>query len=202
MPLEVAQGDDDVGIHHRPANHGLVHIFAAPDGNGHIVGALQTVGNNHMAAGGVGGEAVEIGGFQVIQGVFPGADIHGVGIGQEGLAAQILYEIHHHPGIAGAQIGHIAQLTEVNLDGNILALEVDLIHPGGQQQPCQFLGQGFAAGGAEIGKINLGCHKKRLLIIVAQFQFTVVFGICQEAGEILREDCKMPTALRARNVRI
>ena len=94
----------------------------------------------------------------MVQGIFPGADIHGVGVGQEGLASQLLHQIHHHPGIAGTQMGHIAQFAKVDLDGHILVLEIDLIHAGRHDQPGQLLGQGLAGAGTEIGEINLGCH--------------------------------------------
>ncbi len=160
MPLEVIQGDHNIGIHNGSADHGLFHIFAAPHRHGNLVGALESVRDDYMAAGGIGRKAIDIGGFQVIQRIFPGTDIHGVGIGEEGFAAQILNEIHHHPGIARAQIGHVAQFTEMDLNGHIFVLEVDLIHPRRQQQPCQLLGNGLAAGRAEGSKIYLGCHKK------------------------------------------
>ena len=94
----------------------------------------------------------------MIQGILPGANIHGIGIGEEGLAPQLLDDIHQHPGVAGPEMGHVAQLTEVNLDGDKLVLEIDLINTGGENQPGQLLGQGFGRAGAEIGKINLGCH--------------------------------------------
>ena len=94
----------------------------------------------------------------MVQGVLPGADVHGIAVGEEGLAAQVLDDVHQHPGIAGAQMGHVAQLTEVDLDGYELILEVDLIDAGGENQPGQLLGQRLGRAGAEVGKINLGCH--------------------------------------------
>ena len=136
----------------------ILYGFAAAYRHGHLVSALQAIGNNHMAAGGIGGEAIDIGRLQMIQCVLAGADIHGVGIRQKGLAAQILDQIHHHPGIAGTQIGHVAQLAKVDLNGHILVLKIDFVHPRRQQQPCQLLGNGLPAGGTEGRKINLGCH--------------------------------------------
>ena len=179
VTLEVVQGDDDVGIHDGTADHGVFHILAALDGDGHLVGALQAVTDDHMAAGGIGGEAVEVSGLDVIQGILPGADIHGVAVRQEGLAAQLLHKIHHHPGIAGAQMGHVAQLTKVNLDGNVLVLEIDLIHSGGHNQPGQLLGQRLGSAGAEIGEINLGCHGGILLI-----KWNVHIGFAQHPGKL------------------
>ena len=58
MALEMAQGDDDIRIHDGPADEGLLDVHTVADGDGHLIGALQTVGDDHMAAGGEGGEAV------------------------------------------------------------------------------------------------------------------------------------------------
>ena len=143
MPLEVVQGDDDVGIHDGSADPGGLGVLAAFHGDRYIVGALQTVGDQHMAAGGEGGEAVEVCGFQMIQSVLPGAYIHGVGVGEEGLASQILHQIHDDLGVVGADVGQVAQFTEVDLDGNELVFEIDLVEAGGHDQPSQLLGQGF-----------------------------------------------------------
>ena len=55
-------------------------------------------------------------------------------------------------------MGHVAQLAEVNLDGDELVLKIDLVDTGGEDQPGQLLGQGLGRAGAEISKINLGCH--------------------------------------------
>ncbi len=94
----------------------------------------------------------------MVQSIFPRADVHGVGIGEEGLAAQILDEVHQHPGITGPQMGHVAQLAKVNFDGNEFVFEVNLVHAGAEHQPSQFLGQGLGSAGAEVGKIDFGCH--------------------------------------------
>ena len=163
VPLEVVQGDDDIRVHNGPADIGLFHIFAAVDGHGHIVGALQTVGNQHMGAGGVGGEAVEIGGFQMIQSILPGADVQCVGIGEEGLAPQILDDVNEDTGVAAAQVSHVPQLAEVNFDGHKLVLKINLVDSGGEDQPGQLLGQGFGCTGAEVGKVYLRGHGNYLL---------------------------------------
>ena len=99
----------------------------------------------------------------MIQGISPGTNIQGVAVGQEGLAAQILDDIHEDTGIAGAQVGHIAQFAEVDLDSHEFILEIDLVDAGGQNQPCQLLGEGFGCSGAEVGEIYLGCHEGYLL---------------------------------------
>ena len=68
-------------------------------------------------------------------------------------------------------MGHVAQFTKVNLNGNKFVLEVDLIHAGAQAQPGQFLGQCLRCTGAEIGKINFGCHCGYLL---SEFAFSLL----------------------------
>ena len=75
MALEVGEGNEDVGVHHGPTDLGLLHILAALHGDRYLVIALETVGNDDVAAGGVGGEAVDIRGLDVVQRVFPPADI-------------------------------------------------------------------------------------------------------------------------------
>ena len=65
-----------------------------------------------------------------------------------------------NPGIAGAQMGHIAQFAEMDLDGYEFILKIDLIDAGGEDQPGQLLGQGLRSAGAEVGEINLGCHER------------------------------------------
>ena len=58
MALEVVQGDDDIRIHNGPADFRLLHHRAPRHRHSYIIGALQAVGNDHMAAGGVGSKAV------------------------------------------------------------------------------------------------------------------------------------------------
>ena len=52
-PLEVGQGDDDIGIHQCAADAGVLYILAV-NRNGDIVRALQAVGNDDVAARCVG----------------------------------------------------------------------------------------------------------------------------------------------------
>ena len=58
VTLEMVQGDENVGIHYGTADLGFLHVLATHYGDSNIVSALQAVGNNDLAAGGVGGEAV------------------------------------------------------------------------------------------------------------------------------------------------
>ena len=155
MPLEVGQGDEHIGVHHGAADFGLLHILAAFHGNGHLVVALQAVGDDDVAAGGIGGEAVDIRGFQMIQRIFAAADIQGVAVGQEGLAPLAFHQIGHGFGPVGPEVSHIARLSEVHFDGYIFAVHVNVTKTGGHHQTGQLLGKVLPpCGAAEICKIN------------------------------------------------
>ena len=52
VALEMAQGDEHVGVHHGPADPGLLHIFAAAHRHLRLVVALEAVGDDDLAAGG------------------------------------------------------------------------------------------------------------------------------------------------------
>lgn len=54
VPLEVVEADDDVRVHDGPADLGLLHIFAARHRHQRLVGALEAVGDDDLAAGGKG----------------------------------------------------------------------------------------------------------------------------------------------------
>ena len=92
----------------------------------------------------------------MLQSVFPAAGIHGVAVGKEGLAPQLLDHVHHRPGVVGPQIADVAQLAEVHLNGHKLALQVQLLDARLLHQLFQLSGQAVAKGlCVEIGKINL-----------------------------------------------
>ena len=157
VALEVGKADEHVRVHDGPADFGLLHVLAAFHGDQHLVGALQPVGDDHMAAGGVRVEAVDIGGLQVVQGVLPPAHVQRVAVRQEGLAPLGLDEVRHGPGPVGPEVGQVSRLAEVHLDGDEFVLHINLAEPGGHHQPGQLLGQVLPpAGAAEICEINLG----------------------------------------------
>ena len=154
VALEVRQRDHDIRVHQRTADLGGGDVFAV-HGDVDVVRALQTVGDQQVAADGIGVEAVLIGGFQMVEGVFPAADIERVAVGQEGLAAELLDEVDDGAGVIRAEIGEIARLAEMQLDRDILALQRELVHAGRQEQARELLLQVFAHIGVEIGKIDL-----------------------------------------------
>ena len=128
VALKVGQADENVRIHNGGADLGLLHIVAV---NGHqgFIGALQAVADEHMAAGGEGGKAVFIGGVQMVQCVFPAAHIQGVAVGKEGFAPQFLHHISHHFGVIGPQEGQVPRLAEMDLDGGVFVLKVNVPDP-------------------------------------------------------------------------
>ena len=157
VALEVGEADEHVRVHDGPSDFGLRHVLAALHGDGHLVGALQPVGDEHVAARCIGAEAVDIGGLQVVQGVLPPAHVQRVAVRQEGLASLGFHQVRHGPGPVGPEVGQVPRLAEVHFDGDKLALHVNFAKPGGHHQPGQLLGEVLPpAGAAEVRKINLG----------------------------------------------
>ena len=154
VALEVVEADDDVGVHDGAADVGLLDVLAAVDGDGNVVGALEAVADEDGAAHRHGGEAVLPGAVKVLQGILAAARIQGVAVGQEGLAAQLLDHIGHSLGVVGTQETQVAQLAEVHLDGNELAVHIDLVNAGLLHQPLELGGQTLPQSGAEVGKID------------------------------------------------
>ena len=164
VALEVAQGDQHVGVHQRAAHQGRLAVFAVGNGNLDVVRAPQAVGDDHVTAGGHAVEAVQLGVGQVVEGVLAAAGVERVAIGQKGPAAQIPDEIGHGPDVVGPQIRVIAQLAEVHLDGGELAFKVDIADAGGPAQLLQLFPLADARAGSEIGEIDLCLfHDKDLL---------------------------------------
>ena len=158
MALEVGQGDKHVRVHDSPADLGVLHILAVHYRHLHLVIALQAVGNDDLAAGGHIVEAVDHGAVHVIQRVLPAAHVQGVAVGQEGLAAPLLHEVRHGLCPVGPQIGQIARLAEMQLDGHKLLVEINIAHPRRFQQPRQLLLQILMIIGTQIGKIYFRSH--------------------------------------------
>ena len=80
------------------------------------------------------------------------ADIERVAVGEKRLAAELAHIVAHDARPVRAQIGHIAGFAEVELDGNILVLEVDLLEAGRLHEPVQLLKRADLVR-AQIGKI-------------------------------------------------
>ena len=160
MALKVAERDEHVGIHDGAADLGLLHQFAAHYGDFHLVVALQAVGDDDLTAGGHRREAVEHGAVHVIQRILTTTHIQGITVGEERLAATFLNEIRHRLCPVGAQEGQVAGLTEMELDGYIFLVKVDLPHARRGHQAGQLLLQILTVGGAEIRVVHFRCHNR------------------------------------------
>ena len=158
MTLKVGEADHDIGIHERLTDLGLVHVLAALDRNKRLVGALEAVGNDDLATRSIRGKAVLVGGIDVLERVFAATDIERVAVGEEGLAAQLLHDIRDGAGVVGAQKAQVAQLAKVNLDGDELVLEVDLLDTGVTDEALELVELALASMRAQVGEVHLsGC---------------------------------------------
>ena len=166
VPFEMAQRDHDIGIHNRLAD------LCFPDqrqidGDMCLIRSFESIGNNHMTARLQRGETVEISRVHVVERVFTAADVERVAVGQKNAAAQRAHVVRHDPGVLRAQIGEVAQLAEVDLDGGVAVGKIDGLEARLLEQPVQLLGQRLMRD-AEIGKIDFrGLHLMLLLAIVS-----------------------------------
>ena len=152
VPLEMNQVDHHVRVHHRPADLGGLAVDAAHHRHLHLVGAFQAVRNDHRASGGQRAEPVFPGGFNVLHRVFAAAHIQGVAVGQERDTALGLDHLHHRARPVGPQVGQVARLTKIDLDGHKLLFQIQLGEPGCVQQAAQFVLQAGARHRPQIGK--------------------------------------------------
>lgn len=88
MTLEVREADEDIGIHQSATNLGLFHILAV-DGDQHLIGTFQTVGDQDMATGCIGHEPIAIGTLQMVEGMLAATHIEGVAISEERSSPQL-----------------------------------------------------------------------------------------------------------------
>ena len=158
MALKVRKADHDVGIHECLADLCLAHVLTALDRDECLVGALEAVGDDDLAARGIRGKAVLIRGVDVLERVFAATHIERVAIGEEGLATQLLHDICDGAGVVGAQKAQIAQLAKVNLDGDELVLKVDLLDTGAANEALELVELALASMRAQVGEVHLsGC---------------------------------------------
>ena len=155
MALKVGEADHNIGIHKCLTDLCLAHVLAALDRDKRLVGALEAVGDDDLATRGIRGKAVLVGGVDVLERVFAATDIERVAVGEEGLAAQLLHDVCDGAGVVGAQKAQIAQLAKVNLDGDKLVLEVDLLNAGAANEALEFVELALASMRAQVGEVHL-----------------------------------------------
>ena len=158
MAFEVAQADDDIGVHDGVANLGVFDQLAVVDRHFHVVSASQAVADDDGTAAGDVVEPVLRRCQQVLQGVLPATRIEGVAVGEERLAAQLLHHIHHRSGVVGTQESQVARLAKVHFDGDEFSLKVDGIHACLADELLELFGQALFMVGSKVCKINFGCH--------------------------------------------
>ena len=163
VALEMGQADKDIRIHDGAADLCRLAVFAVRHRHLCLIGAAQAVRNDDLTAGGHGPEAVQLGTGEVLQCVLAAARIQGVAVGQKRQTALLLAQVGHHLGIVGAQECQIAQLTEMHLDGNELAIHINVLDAGGNAHAAQLVQQAGAHRTAEICIINFGCFHSSFL---------------------------------------
>ena len=114
----------------------------------------------------------------MLERVFAAAGIERVAVGDKGSAAALFDEIGDDLGIVRAQERQIAELAEVQLDGDEFAVKIDLRKLGLFQQLPKLIELAHAVAAAEIGKINLGCRHEGVLLLLF-FHHTAPAGFCQ-----------------------
>ncbi len=139
VPLEVRQGNENIRIHDGTADVGLGAIFAVPDRNRYIIGALQTVTDDHLTSGGDGIKAVDIGAVQMLRGIPAAAGVERIAVGEEGDALLLLDKVDHGLRILRTQIGNVAKLTEMHFDGDKAPVHVDAADAGAATEPLELL---------------------------------------------------------------
>ena len=116
-----------------------------------------------MTAGGEWGISVEICRVNVLERIFPAADIERIAVSQKRLAAAFSDKVCNYLGVIGPQKGQVAILAEMQLDGDKLALKIQLGKIRFFQKLAQLVELGHTVVTAKIGKIYFrSCHGSSL----------------------------------------
>ncbi len=151
----MAQGDIHIGVHDGPSDLGRFNVFSTHHRDLHIVGTLQAVADDDLAAGGEGRKAVFIGSVHMLQGMLAAAYVEGVTVGEEGHAPSLLDKISHHLGVVGPQKAQIPRLAEVDLDADKFLFKINTAHPRLFHQAVELVQLTGAYWNMKIGEINL-----------------------------------------------
>ena len=154
MTLEMREADEDVGIHDGAADLGLLDVLAVLDRHLDIIRAAQAVADDDLAACRHRVEAVEVRAVHVLERVFAAARIECVAVRQEGHAALLFDEVRDDLRVLRAKIRHVAELTEVHLDRDELAVHVNLLDASSEAECPELLHDIAADRHAEIREIN------------------------------------------------
>ena len=155
VALEVRETDDDVRVHERAADLGVLHVLAARHGHLDLVEALEAVGDDRVTAGLERVEAIGVGGVEVVERVLASAHVERVAVRDERLAAQLAYHVHDGAGVVGAQVAEVARLAQVHLDGNELVLEVDLTDSRPLDEALELVGKTVSHVRVKVAEVHL-----------------------------------------------
>ena len=154
VALEVREGDDRVGVHERAADEGLLHVLAVREGDGHVVRALESVRDDHVAARGERREAVLVGGGDMVERVLAAAHVERVRVREERHPARRADGVHERLRPVRTEVREAAGLAEVGLDGGELSVEAELLEAGGFEEARELLLEVLRVGAAEVGEID------------------------------------------------
>ena len=148
-------GDDDIGVSYGAAYHGSpgiveVHLYLP------VVGALDAVANNYVTPCGEWVIAVAVCRLDMVGCVGTLTVVQCVAVGEKGLASPGSYHSGYDGSEVGPEVGQVARLTEMDLDGGHLAVEVDLKKACRLHQLLQLLQQVERRGTSHIGKVHHG----------------------------------------------
>ena len=185
MSLEVGQGNEDVGVHDGAADESALEFRAVFQRYFHVVGTLQTVADDDLAAGAQGGESVFIRGIEMLKSMLAAADVQGVAVGKEGASAEGLHPVDHGAGEVGAKEGEVPRFAEVHFDGHELVFEVDGFDAGGSHELVELVQQTGADLAAHVGKIDFRCGHR----VPPDTGVAVSVGLCsvEKAGKVFLE---------------
>ena len=100
----------------------------------------------------------------MVERVLAPADVQGVAVGQERLAAALTDKIRDGFGPVRPEIGEVARLAEMDLDGGEFLVEINGSHARGFEQAGQLLLKVFGQRGAEVREIDLGLFHDGIIL--------------------------------------
>ena len=124
------------------------------DRNFLVVGSDQAVRYYHVAVCAYGIESVVHSGVEVVDCIRAAARVEGVAVSEEDFRSQAAQQVHYGGGIVGADVGEVAGLSEVDLDGGEPALEINALDAGPFYQPDQLGHHIIARSCPQVGEID------------------------------------------------
>ena len=176
MPLEMGQGNQDIGLHNRAADPRCLAVFAVGDGHLHIVRAPKPVADDNLATGGDGIKTVDFRTGQVLHRIASAAGVKGVAVRQERHSTQLADDISHGMHIIGAQICAVSQFTEMHLNRGKFSLKINVFDTCRPNQLLKLRALADADSGPEICKKNICLfHKPTSFPLLAHLEFLCQF---------------------------